>query len=133
MCKACLRAREAADALASYCLRCVAVVYGIWGRRPDERSVVQAGARYDGRADRHLQSHIKIETTQPGEAPIKSEEVYALNAYYKQVIGRWIKTATSPNDERAGEEKLDVGFTDCHKLPDATMANEPVSVYTAKT
>ena len=75
----------------------------------------------------------KIVTTQPNRKPIVNEEIYTLDATYHQLLGRWIKTPTSPQRELEGEKNIDSSFTDCHRLGDAAINGGVVRVYTAKT
>ena len=75
----------------------------------------------------------KIVTTQLNRKPIVNEEIYTLDATYHQLLGRWIKTPTSPQRELEGEKSIDSSFTDCHRLGGAAINGEAVTVYTAKT
>ncbi len=75
----------------------------------------------------------KIITTQPNRKPIVNEEIYTLDATYHQLLGRWIKMPTSPQRELEGEKNIDSSFTDCHRLGNAAINGEPVTIYVAKT
>ena len=75
----------------------------------------------------------KIVTTAAGRAPIENEEIYTLDATYHRLLGRWIKTPTSPARELAGEKNIDAAFTDCRRLSDGTIDHEPVVIYIAQT
>ena len=75
----------------------------------------------------------KIVTTQPNRKPIVNEEIYTLDATYHQLLGRWIKMPTSPQRELEGEKNIDSSFTDCHRLGNAAINGEPVTIYIAKT
>ena len=85
--------------------------------------LAMTGVKYDA----------KIVTTMPNRKPIMNEEIYTLNATYHQLLGRWIKTPTSPQRELEGEKNIDSSFTDCHRLGGAAINGEAVIVYTAKT
>jgi hypothetical protein len=75
----------------------------------------------------------KIVTTMPGRQPIIGEEVYTLDATWRQLLGRWIRTPTSPQKELDGEKSINATFTDCHREGDSTIGGEPVAIYAAKT
>ena len=75
----------------------------------------------------------KIVTATAGRAPIENEEIYTLDATYHRLLGRWIKTPTSPARELAGEKNIDATFTDCRRRSDGTINREPFAIYTAKT
>lgn len=49
------------------------------------------------------------------------------------MLGRSIRTPTSPQRELEGEKNIDSSFADCHRPGDAAINGEPVAVYTAKT
>lgn len=74
-----------------------------------------------------------IDTTQPNRKPIHGEEVYTLNMIYRQVLGRWIKTPTSPQKEIDGEKGIDATFSNCRHDGDSVLNGEPVTIYSATT
>ena len=109
---------------------CVSLVFAA-GVRADDTSckpvrnamLAMTAVKYDA----------KIVTTQPSRKPIVNEEIYTLDATYHQLLGRWIKMPTSPQRELEGEKNIDSSFTDCHRLGNAAINGEPVTIYIAKT
>jgi hypothetical protein len=85
--------------------------------------LAMTGVKYDAR----------IVTTMPGRKPIVGEQIYTLDATWRQLLGRWIRTPTSPKNELDGEKKINATFMDCRHENDAAMSGEAVAVYTAKT
>jgi hypothetical protein len=85
--------------------------------------LAMTGVKYDAR----------IVTTMPGRRPIVGEQIYTLDATWRQLLGRWIRTPTSPQNELEGEKKINATFLDCRHKNDAAMSGETVAVYTAKT
>lgn len=79
------------------------------------------GVKYDAR----------IVTTMPGRKPIMGEEIYTRDATYHQVLGRWLKTPTSPQKELAGEKSIDADFAGCAHLGDEAVNGGAADVYTA--
>jgi hypothetical protein len=75
----------------------------------------------------------KIVTTMPGRKPIVSEEIYTLDATWHLLLGRWIRTPTSPQKELDGEKGIRATFTGCRREGDSTIGGDPVAIYTAKT
>lgn len=85
--------------------------------------LAMTGVKYDAR----------IVTTMPGRTPIVGEQIYTLDATWRQPLGRWIRTSTSPQNELDGERRINATFSDCRHEDDAAMGGETVAVYTAKT
>jgi hypothetical protein len=81
------------------------------------------GVKYDAR----------IVTTMPGSKPIVGEVIYTLDATYQLLLGRWVKTTTSPQRQLEGERKLGATFTNCVRVGNEAVNAEPAAVYTAHT
>jgi hypothetical protein len=75
----------------------------------------------------------KILTTMPGRQAIVGEEIYTLDATYRQLLGRWLRTPTSPRKELDGEKGIIATFSDCHRQSSPMIGGEPVAIYRAKT
>jgi hypothetical protein len=76
---------------------------------------------------------VVINTTSPGRTPIHGQEVYLKTVRYQLLLGRWVKTSTSPQREIDGEKKLDARFSDCRKEGEGMVNGQPVAIYSAKT
>jgi len=74
-----------------------------------------------------------IDTTQPGRKPIHGQEIYLKTVQYRLLLGHWIKTATSPQQEIDGEKKLNATFSNCRKEGEGRINGQPAAIYSAKT
>jgi hypothetical protein len=75
----------------------------------------------------------RIYTTMPSRKPIVGETIYTLDATWRQLLGRWIKTPTTPQEELEGEKSINATFTDCRHEGESSVNGEPEAIYMAKT
>jgi hypothetical protein len=71
--------------------------------------------------------------TRPGTlAASKSEMIWIGNTLYLSMGGRWVGGPMPPERALVGVTGGNLPFSDCARLPDATVIGQPTSVYSAK-